>query len=116
MKIIFYLRVFKKLGLLNVLNVILYRVLIKSILGKLYFQIKKFPNKKYLFFKLNKNHSQIKIEKHKNIIRIADSILNGKIKYYCNSTFEVASPPNWFLDPFNNSEFKNFKKTLDRFK
>lgn len=107
--IIAYLRISIKLGIMNVLKVLFYRIFIKSIFAKLYFSEQiVFKENQSFFSPLKKKH--VKKYSDNKTIKFANEILDGQITYYCFNPTRVGSPPNWFIDPFENTHFKDFNK------
>ncbi len=105
----FFIKIFLNLGFKNVALVAFYRIVIKSFLGKLFFKNDLQYKNKYAYFNPSQN-TPINIEQNENVIRLANKILEGKFYFYGYKLFDVGLPPNWFFDPFSNSEIKNFRK------
>ena len=108
-----------KIGVLNILLVIMHRF--KSIIGyyKYKYPIQEFISKKPMFIEYNFN-SKIKTElfNQEIIIDKAEKIINGSFQYFSNNHYSMGSTPNWFYDPINNEYFINNNKhwsSLDEF-
>jgi hypothetical protein len=108
-KIFVYLKTVYKLGFLNVLSVLYYRIFTHSLLTKIYF-----PQKVYkelnLVFLPSTNRKSISENQRIRIIECADSILEGNVYYYSHRKQYVGEKPVWFLNPFNKATFNGFRK------
>lgn len=101
-RLLYILRVIPKLGYFNVILILFHRVLLKIrfILNPAQKQNKRYGN---IF---STSNSTLDLSKRKNffLLRIANQIIKGEIVYYSKKTFKVGSPPNWFLNPYNNKQ------------
>ncbi len=103
-----YLKTIYKLGFLNVLSVLYYRIFTHSLLTKLYFPQKVYKELSSVFLPSTKRKS-ISENQRIRIIECADSILEGNVYYYSHHKQYVGEKPNWFLNPFKGQSFVNQK-------
>ena len=103
---IIYLKTINKLGFINVISVLLYRIITHSILVKLIFPKKNIKQLGKVFLPINLINKTSQ-KKYSNILENADSILNGNVLYYSFHLINVGQTPNWFLNPFNGESYKN---------
>jgi len=106
--IFIYIRTIKKIGLFNVLSVLLYRIFLKSFLVKLIFPQKGIKKLGQVFDPIT-HSNKISNIKYNKIIQNAESIINGTIMYYSHHLIDIGQVPNWFLNPFNGQSFINQK-------
>jgi hypothetical protein len=103
-RISLYLKVIWKLGLSNTSFIIWYRFTLKSGIRRWLF-----PSRPFLivsdFFHPVATCVDSPEEWKPTIVKEADRITQGLIKYYSCHWKAVGSPPNWFLNPFNNKEY-----------
>jgi len=107
-KVFIYIKTIKKIGLFNVLSVLLYRLFIQSFLVKLIFPQKGIKKLGQVFVPIS-HSNKISNIKYSKIIQNADSIVNGTIMYYSHHLIDIGQVPNWFLNPFKGQSFVNQK-------
>ena len=108
-KIFVYLKTVYKLGLLNVLLVLYYRIFTHSLLTKLYFPQKVYKELKPVFLPSTKRKTILESQRIR-IIECADSILEGNVYYYSHHKQYVGGKPNWCRNPFKGQSFVNQKE------
>jgi hypothetical protein len=101
-----YLKTINKLGFINVISVLLYRIITHSFLVKLIFPKKYIKQLGEVFLTINPINKTSQ-KNYSNILDNADSILNGNVLYYSFHLINVGQTPNWFLNPFNGESYKN---------
>ena len=104
-----YLKTIYKLGFLNVLSVLYYRIFTHSLLIKLYFPQKGCKELNPVFLPSTKRKTISENQKNR-IIECANSILEGNVYYYSHHEQYVGEKPVWFLNPFNKKTFKDSRK------
>ena len=98
-----------RLGLANVITVLLYRIAIR--LGIIERLMPMGRGYKDDLFKIPLSVT----EKHQNsesnsrIIKEADEILAGNLRFFSNHLFPVGLPPDWFLNPINDRCFQTVR-------
>ena len=105
-KLFLIFKVSFKLGLSNVLNVLIYRLFLSSLFVKFFFPVKKMKKNKIFFYAL-KNKENVEYPYSKKIILCADQILKGEMSYFCNQTFNLGENPDWFFNPYNDCHYNN---------
>ena len=103
-----YLKTIYKLGFLNVLSVLYYRIFTHSLLTKIYFPQKVYKELSSVYLPSTKRKS-ISESQRIRIIECADSILEGNVYYYSHHLIDIGQVPNWFLNPFKGQSFVNQK-------
>ena len=96
-KELIYFKTIYKLGFLNVLSVLYYRIFTHSLLTKLYFPQKVYKELKSVFLP-STNRKSISENQRIRIIECADSILEGNVYYYSHRKQYVGGKPVWFLN------------------
>jgi len=112
-KFIWYLEVVPRLGVGNVLYVILYRVLSRAGVLQRRFKVQETQAEGPVFSSCSRV-PDYPGEWEEKLIRQADEMLGGRLPYYSHHWMEQSSPPNWFLNPFNGKESQDTRKHWTR--
>jgi hypothetical protein len=115
-KIVWYTEVIFKLGVFNVLYIFYYRLSIKTGYREKLFQPKKIILEQAVFYSKKEKAKDFNEAFKSELIKEADLLLEGKLKYYSYHLHAVGNPPNWFLNPFNQAEFKDVTSHWTRLK
>jgi len=105
-KLFLYIKLLFKLGIGNVLYIFWYRVTLKSGFRKQWFPIRTFQTNREVFIP-SKVKTDFPEKWKKTLIEDADKILTGKIRYYAYHWKQIGNPPDWHLNPFDNSRYPN---------
>ena len=103
-KLILYISTINKLGFRNVAYVAWYRLSLKTGFRKHWFKQKEFKSKAN-FFKESKVKTDYPAEWKKKLINDAHKVIKGELRYFAYHWKQVGNPPNWFLNPFNGTEY-----------
>jgi len=103
---ILYLKTIIKLGISNVLYVAWYRFSLKSEIRKRWFPIRDISFEGDFFYPCPARNNY-PVEWKKTLVEEAGKLLNGKLRYYAFHWKQAGNPPDWFLNPFNGSHYKN---------
>jgi hypothetical protein len=103
-KLFLYIPTIFKLGIGSVAYLAWYRFTLKSGLRKPRFRQRPFVEKTNFFKETAINTAYPEAWK-KQLTGDADRIVNGQIRYYAFHWKAVGNPPNWFLNPFNGTEY-----------
>lgn len=95
-----------KLGLTKVAYVAWYKFSLKSGLRKLHFPVKVFENIEQFFTGLEPR-IDFPEEWKDRVVYDANRLIEGNIRYFSYQWKDVGNPPNWFLNPFNGSSYRN---------
>lgn len=105
-KYLLYFNTIIKLGILNVIYVIWYRISLKTGLRKYFFKQKQFESSSDYF-----KPTEIRIDFpdlwKQNLVNDAERIVSGQIRYFAYHWKQVGTPPNWFINPFNGETYPN---------
>ena len=108
-RVYWYVELIPKLGIWDVIYVAFYRVLLKS--GIL---VKKFPVTKLEkidpIFTKRPILEDFPPEWKENLLVQADEIVSGNLPYFSYHRLKQSTPPNWFLNPFNDKEYPENQK------
>ncbi len=104
-RLYWYLLLIPKLGLFNIVYVQFYRQLIKFNSYQRKFPIRAF--REGTFFSGGPVRNDYPEDWKAELIKQADTILEGRLPYYSFHHVKQSSPPNWFLNPFNQKECSN---------
>lgn len=107
--IVIAIRVIPKLGYGNVLYMIWYRFSLKSGIRRRMFPVREYELNEPVFraCKPSIHFSEYKEEWKPNLRERAEDLVSGKLKWFHYHEFKGATPPNWFLNPFDGSELNN---------
>ena len=105
-KLFLYFNTLVKLGIPNVIYVFWYRISLKCGIRKYYFKQKEFKLSGDFFQPTEIGDDYPEAWKH-SVIVDAERIIKGEIRYFAYHWKNVYTPPNWFLNPFNNKEYPN---------
>ena len=98
-------RTINRLGVINVIYVVLYKLLTIPFVGRFLFLQKKFKyNENFFNPTINKKET---FDNSKKYVKCADKIIQGQVRYYSYHKVNLDNKPNWFLNPFNNQVVKN---------
>ena len=100
-----YIHTIYNLGITNVLSVLWYRIITNSFIVKILFKETKQSQFSEIFLPILGTREEVGDGINTRIIKYADEITNGNIVYYSHKSFNVGSPPNWFLNPYNGNKF-----------
>jgi len=100
-KILWYLELVPKLGILDVAYVSYYRFLIKTGLLNAKFPVSEF-SEAFSFFKKGEIVENLNASWKEELLLRADKISGGELLYYSYHWINQSKPPNWFINPFNN--------------
>lgn len=109
-KIYSYITTIFKLGILNVLYVLWYKISLKIGLRKKWFKVKSFENDVPFFYEVEKKSENYPEEWKNALLEDANKIITGEIRYYAYHWKKIGNPPDWFLNPFNNTHYPNSEK------
>ena len=98
-----------KLGVGNVAYVVWYRFTLKSGLRRLWFKQQHFANATGYFVKQEKRADYPEAWE-KKLLKEADKITKGQIRYYAYHWKDIGNPPHWFLNPFNGKQYPDKHK------
>lgn len=98
-----------RLGHANVITALLYRIAIRfGIFERLMPMGSGYKDSLFdVPLSLSENHQN----SHSNnlIIKEADELLTGNIRFFSKRIFQVGLPPDWFLNPINGKRFQTFR-------
>lgn len=105
-KIFLYIQTTFKLGISNVAYIAWYRFTLKSGFRRCFF-----PKRNISIigdvFSPCRAHSNYPSQWKNILLTDADKIKSGNIRYYAYHWKNIGSPPNWYLNPFNNNIYPN---------
>lgn len=116
-RLLLYLDVIRRLGVLNVAYVAWYRLTLKSGIRKWFFPQQTFASNGS-FFSPVVWRAKCPADFQTALLEDADKIIQGQLRYYAYHWKTVGNPPNWFLNPFNSQTWQNPRQhwtTLDDF-
>ncbi len=105
-KVLLYFDVMPRLGLRNVAYVAWYRFTLKTGLRKIFFPHDNFDLKGDLYRKEG-GRTDFPENWKSPLVREADKIVSGRIRYYGRHWKSIGSPPDWFLNPFKDVRFQD---------
>ena len=99
---------FFRLGPLNILTVLIYKLSIRFRLARKILPLKSGYNNPLcnpfpILDKVSLSDPSLK----NSILNKADEILNGKISFFSKSSLKTEFPPDWFINPFTGKRFPN---------
>lgn len=96
------------MGILNLFSVFIYRFKCKIGYYLYRYPVAPFIEKGPMFKKKKiENYQKISSDSIAEIIKNAENITQGSFQYFSNKYYYLGSPPNWFLDPINNTKIAN---------
>jgi len=101
-----YLDVIRRLGFWNVAYVVWYRFTLKSGIRERFFPQQPFVSDSP-FFRPVARCASCPAEFQTALLKDADKIIQGQLRYYAYHWKTVGNPPNWFLNPFNSRLWPN---------
>ena len=112
-KIISSLNVIPKIGFINVISIVLYKMMTVPFIGKKIFRLYTFRINKPFQASENTNSNEIK---NKNLVDYANLIMSGEINYFSFHKKKIHNPPDWFHNPFNKTEYADKTKHFTELK
>lgn len=109
MKLGWYLEIVPKLGIWNVLYILLYRLRLRSAYPLRRNPIGEVTDSGSLFGGCPMD-MEFPGEWKDELLRQADRILEGELPYFSHHWIKQSDPPNWFINPFNGKESKDYNK------
>lgn len=97
-----------KLGILNVLYIVWYRLSLKFGIRKLFFKTGTPYNAD--FFHFDKFENEKNITNFDKLKKNVEELKNGTMTFFSYHKFQMSSPPDWSYDPFNNVKYPETKK------
>jgi hypothetical protein len=108
-RIFFYFDIIWRIGFSNTAYIIWYRFTLKTGIRKWFFPQQPFPNDRAFFHPVD-TFDDYPEEWKAPVVRDAERIIQGQIRYYSYHWKTVGNPPDWFLNPFNNRTHPDFFK------
>jgi len=106
-KIDLYITTIFKLGIFNVFYVVWYKFSLKVGGRKFLFKKEIFKNDEPFFSEATVERLNYNEDWKNGLLNDANKIINGEVRYYAYHWKNIGSPPDWFLNPFNNTRYPN---------
>ncbi|ACF14599.1 Heparinase II/III family protein [Chloroherpeton thalassium ATCC 35110] len=106
-KIYLYITTIFKLGIFNVFYVVWYKFSLKIGGRKFLFKKEIFRNDEPFFSEATIERLNYNEDWKNELLNDANKIINGEVRYYAYHWKNIGSPPDWFLNPFNNTRYPN---------
>lgn len=103
-RIFLYIDISFRLGVHNVLYIAWYRATLKTGIRKLFFPQKKYTVHEDLFMQGGTEHV-LPVQWKESILKDAEKITKGNLRYYGYHWKRTGDPPNWFFNPFNGKQY-----------
>ncbi len=109
-KLFLYISIIPKLGILNVIYVIWYRLSLKTGIRKLWFKTKIFNINEPFYLEIDKKKADYPEEWKNQLLTDANKIVSGEFRYYAFHWKNIGTPPDWFVNPFNQTSYPDTHK------
>lgn len=104
------LKTLSRLGWWNVCYMAWYRFTLKTNIRKLCFPTGKSIEGPFFSKSLKNNSINLDADTRNNLLEAANYVLSGTFIWFSKHVFDLQTPPDWFLNPFNNKTVVNTRK------